>query len=124
MKFARHLKILFLFAGILLSVKPMIGFGIVYHAKEQAELNYNLLQHLFSRRKQDYLDEDMVEILAVQRGLKDADLTFIWTLCGMIFGIIAPSLAFAKATQHHLRELFLSLLPQREIYLSTGKLTI
>jgi len=126
LQFARHLKMLFLFAGMLLSLKPIIGFGIIGHVKDPAELNYNynLLQKLFSKRKQDYLDEDLVEILAIQRGLKDAPLSFVWELCGFIFGVITPVLIFSKAAQRYLLELFLQLIPKGEIYLSTGKLTI
>lgn len=125
MKHAKYLKILFLLAGMILSVKPIIGFGIIGHAKEEAaQLNYMLLQKLFSKRKQDYLDDDLVEIVAIQRRLSDADLDFVWQLCNFILGIIAPILVFAKATQRFLRELFLLRDPHREIYLSTGKLTI
>lgn len=125
MNFARHLKILFLFAGMILSVKPIIGFGVIGHAKEIAELNYNLLQHLFSKRKQDYLDDDLCHVMAIQQRLKDADLSFIWKLCGILFfGIITSILVFSKTTQRFLREIFLNLIPQRDIYLSTGKLTI
>lgn len=124
MKYAKYLKILFLFAGMILSVKPIIGFGIVGHAKEDAQVNYLLLQKLFSKRKQDYLDDDLVQVIAVQQNLSDIDLTFIWKLCNSIFGLVAPLLIFIKASQQYMRELFLQLIPERELYLSTGKLTI
>ena len=124
MKYAKYLKILFLFAGMILSVKPIIGFGIVGHAKEDAQVNYLLLQKLFSKRKQDYLDDDLVQVIAVQQNLSDIDLTFIWKLCNSIFGLVAPLLTFIKTSQQYMRELFLQLIPERELYLSAGKLTI
>lgn len=124
MKHAKYLKILFLFAGMILSAKPMLGFGIVQHAKADSGLNIELLQKLFSKRKQDYLDEDLVEIIAIQRELTDPEVTFIWSVCRFFTGMLIPLLIFSKATQHYLRELYLQLLPEKRIYLSTGKLII
>ncbi|QNK63357.1 hypothetical protein H7F33_02235 [Pedobacter sp. PAMC26386] len=124
MKYAKYLKILFLFAGMILSAKPILGFGIVQHAKTDGGLNIELLQKLFSKRKQDYLDDDLTQILAIQQGLTDSDLTFIWKICRFFIGMIIPLLAFGKATQRYLRELSLRLYPERAIYLSIGKLTI
>ncbi len=124
MKYAKYLKILFLFAGMILSAKPLLGFGIVQHAKTEGGLNIELLQKLFSKRKQDYLDDDLVQIIAIQQGLTDSDLTFIWKICRFFAGMIIPLLAFGKATQRYLRDLYLQLDPERAIYLSTGKLTI
>ncbi|MGY0037573.1 hypothetical protein [Pedobacter sp. NJ-S-72] len=124
MKYAKYLKILFLFAGMILSAKPILGFGIVQHAKAESGLNIELLQKLFSKRKQDYLDEDLTQLVAVQQGLTDSDLTFIWKICRFFIGMIIPLLVFAKATQRYLRELSLRLHPERAIYLSIGKLTI
>lgn len=124
MKYAKYLKILFLFAGMILSAKPILGFGIVQHAKTDGGLNIELLQKLFSKRKQDYLDDDLAQVVAIQRGLTDPDLTFIWSICRFFLGVITPLLVFSKATQRYLRELDLQLQPERAIYLSTGKLTI
>lgn len=124
MKYAKYLKILFLLAGMILSVKPLIGFGIVGHAKEQAPMNYLLLQKLFSKRKQDYLDDDLVQVIAIQQNIADAELTFVWKLCNFIFGLVAPLLTYIEVSQQYMRELFLQLNPERELYLSTGKLTI
>jgi len=124
MKYAKYLKILFLFAGMILSAKPILGFGIVQHAKTDGILNIELLQKLFSKRKQDYLDDDLAQVVAIQRGLTDPDLTFIWSICRFFLGAVTPLLVFGKATQRYLRELDLQLQPERAIYLSTGKLTI
>ncbi|KIO74751.1 hypothetical protein TH53_24620 [Pedobacter lusitanus] len=124
MKYAKYLKILFLFAGMILSAKPILGFGIVQHAKSDSGLNIELLQKLFSKRKQDYLDEDLTELIAIQQELTDSDLTFVWTISRFFVNIIIPLLVFSKATQHYLRELSLRLRPERAIYLSIGKLTI
>ncbi|MBB6498318.1 hypothetical protein [Pedobacter cryoconitis] len=124
MKYAKYLKILFLFAGMILSAKPILGFGIVQHAKTDGGLNIELLQKLFSKRKQDYLDDDLAQVVAIQQGLTDSDLTFIWSICRFFLGVITPLLVFSKATQRYLRELDLQLQPERAIYLSTGKLTI
>ncbi|MBB5637567.1 hypothetical protein HDF26_000422 [Pedobacter cryoconitis] len=124
MKYAKYLKILFLFAGMILSAKPILGFGIVQHAKADSGLNIELLQKLFSKRKQDYLDEDLTEVLAIQRGLTDPELTFIWKICRFFIGLVIPLLIFSKATQRYLRDMSLQLIPERAIYLSIGKLTI
>jgi hypothetical protein len=121
------LKILFLIAGLMLSIKPLVGFGIVHHAKssEEGEVNIWLLQKLFSKRKQDYLEDDLGQIIAIQQKLAEPELGFISRFFYFLFGQITAPIALCHSwSSRFLSELALRILPDREIYLFFGKLTI
>ena len=126
MKSIKLIKILFLIAGIMLSIKPILGFGLIHHAKaNDAEVNTWLLQKLFSKRKQDYLEDDLAQVIAIQQKLSDGGLDLISKFCYLLIGrLFAPISSLHFFSKSYLLQLSLKILPERDIYLPLGKLTI
>lgn len=126
MKSIRLIKILFLIAGLLLSIKPILGFSLINHANgNDTEVNTMLLQKLFSKRKQDYLEDDLAQVIAIQERLGDGALELIYRICFLIaLGLSAPISSLHNFSKSYLNQLSLKVLPERDIYLSIGKLTI
>lgn len=105
MKSIKLIKILFLIAGLMLSIKPIVGFGIIHHANaNDAEVNTWLLQKLFSKRKQDYLDDDLTQVIAIQQRLSDGSVELISRFCylliGRIFAALSSLHSFSKKLSH------------------------
>ena len=126
MKSIKLIKILFLIAGVMLSIKPIIGFGIIHHAKaNDAEINTWLLQKLFSKRKQDYLEDDLAQVIAIQQRLSDGGLDLISKFCYLLIErLFAPISSLHLFSNSFLTQLSLRVLPERDIYLPLGKLSI
>jgi hypothetical protein len=126
MKSIKLIKILFLIAGVMLSIKPVVGFGIIHHAKlNDAEVNTWLLQKLFSKRKQDYLEDDLAQIIAIQQRLSDGGLDLISKFCYILIErLFAPISSLHLFNNRFLTQLSSRLLPERDLYLPLGKLTI
>lgn len=126
MKSIKLIKILFLIAGLMLSIKPIVGFGIIQHANSSdAEVNTWLLHKLFSKRKQDYLEDDLTQVIAIQQRLADVDFTLFSQFCYLMIGRLFASIdSLHHLSNRYLSELYLRILPERDIYLSIGKLTI
>jgi hypothetical protein len=126
MKSIKLIKILFLIAGLMLSIKPILGFGIIHHANaNDAEVNVWLLQKLFSKRKQDYLEDDLAQVIAIQQRLSEGGLELISKFCYLLMGrLFAPISSLHLFSKSYLTQLSLRILPARDIYLPLGKLTI
>jgi len=126
MKSIKLIKILFLIAGLMLSIKPILGFGIIHHANaNDTEVNTWLLQKLFSKRKQDYLEDDLAQVIAIQQRLSDGGLDLISQFCYLlIWRLFAPLSSLHNFSKSYLTQLSLRILPERDIYLPFGKLTI
>jgi hypothetical protein len=126
MKLIKLIKILFLIAGLMLSIKPIVGFSIIHHANaNDAEVNTWLLQKLFSKRKQDYLDDDLTQVIAIQQRLSDGGVELISRFCYLLIGrLFAPLSSLHSYSKSYLTQLSLRILPERDIYLPLGKLTI
>jgi hypothetical protein len=126
MKSIKLIKILFLIAGLMLSIKPIVGFGIIHHAHaNDAEVNTWLLQKLFSKRKQDYLEDDLSQVIAIQQRLSDGGLQLLGKFCYLLIGrIFAPISSLHIFSKSYLTQLSLRILPEKDIYLPLGKLTI
>jgi hypothetical protein len=126
MKSIKLIKILFLIAGLMLSIKPIVCFGIIHHANSNnAEVNTWLLQKLFSKRKQDYLEDDLAQVIAIQQRLNDGGVELISRVCYLLISwLFAPISFLHNFSKSYLTQLSLRILPKRDIYLPIGKLTI
>lgn len=125
MSLSRYIKILFILAGILLSVKPIIGFSISDHIRAADENGIFLMQKLFNKRKQEYAEEVCTETTDTVFRLPDLPeylFTTIWSLLSFLFPL--KGLAECGTTQRAIRHLMSSLLPNREVYISYRKLII
>ncbi|WP_316836124.1 hypothetical protein [Pedobacter nutrimenti] len=125
MSLSKYIKILFILAGILLSVKPIIGFSISDHIRAADENGIFLMQKLFNKRKQEYAEEMCTEATDAVFRLPDLPeylFTTIWSLLSFLFPL--KGLAESGTTQRAIRHLMSSLLPNREVYISYRKLII
>jgi hypothetical protein len=126
MKSLKLIKILFLIAGLMLSIKPLVGFGLIHHANENdAQVNTWLLQKLFSKRKQDYLEDDLSQVIAIQQRLSDGGVELMSRFCYLLITrLFAPISLLHIFSKSYLAQLSLRILPERDIYIPLGKLTI
>ncbi|WP_142528624.1 hypothetical protein [Pedobacter westerhofensis] len=126
MKTLKLIKILFLIAGLMLSIKPLVGFGLIHNANtNDGEVNIWLLQKLFSKRKQDYLEDDLAQVIAIQQRLSDGGFDLISKFCYLLIErLFAPISSLHLFSNSFLTQLSLRVLPERDIYLPLGKLTI
>jgi hypothetical protein len=125
MSLSKYIKILFILAGILLSVKPMIGFSISERIRAADENGIFLMQKLFNKRKQEYAEEICIESTDTVFRLPDLPeylFTTIWSLLSFLFPL--KGIAESGTTQRAIRHLMSSLLPNREVYISYRKLII
>ena len=126
MKYSKLIKILFLIAGLMLSIKPILGFSIIHHANENdTEVSSWLLQKLFSKRKHDYLEDDLSQVIAIQQKLRNIDLGLISKFCyHFALSLIACIETLHSVSSRYLAQLSLRIIPERNIYLPLGMLTI
>jgi len=113
----------FCFAVIMLVAKPFIGFN--------ASNQVNHLTHLsicvkaFTKRKQEYVENGSFDVLSIQKKLADPAKQF-FLLFSFLLSIILP-FAFGSSngiSNRFLRQLQLSLFPQRHTYLLNSALII
>jgi hypothetical protein len=126
MKPSKLIKILFLIAGLMLSIKPILGFGIIHHAQaNDAEVNIWLLQKLFSKRKHDYLEDDQAQLIVYQQRLRDIGPDLLSKFCYLLNKLLfAPLSTLHTLSKIYLVQLSARIHPERDIYLPLGKLTI
>lgn len=125
MRLFRYIKFLFILGGILLSAKPMIGFGVSERIHAADENGVFLMQKLFNKRKQEYAEEICTEATDASLRLPDLPAHLfktIWSLLVFLFPL--RSLLTTGITQRGIRNLISGLLPDREVYISCRKLII
>lgn len=116
-------RILFFIAAILFVGKSFLGFNIFDRNRQHQEINVFLLQKLFSKRKQEYLEEDLIEVIAIQQQLSGPGRVVL-TFTGFLALLFALSKCFLKLSNTVLEQISCILRHKEDTYLNTRQLII
>jgi len=121
----RRLKfnILLLFALISIIVKSFVGFGVYAHIRRCNKPT--ILVKVFSKRKQEFVDDSDYDIVAVQKRLHDPTIPSLVLFSFLLTGLLSALKFFEQTvTTGVLATIRLNLSPQPRRYLVTRKFII
>lgn len=116
-------KLLLVLAAMFFIVKPFLGFSVLTQNIESRHAD-NILVKVFSKRKPEFLDDAQEKKTALVQQLGQPPLKLLFSirkLINLLFPLVLVTFSF---TNRFLQQLFLKLLPDKQTYLLTGKLTI
>jgi len=121
------IKYLLVIAMFMFVAKPFVGFSLRYQHYFKAVHHHspNILVKSFTKRKQEYTDENETNIAKVQQRLANPALPSV-LLFAIALSLFLPAvLRLVKTVTHSiLAAIYYSLAPPQQLYLLGGKLTI
>jgi H+/Cl- antiporter ClcA len=117
-------KVFFFLAAFLLVGKTFLGFGLFNRTQSHEEVNTYLLQKLFSKRKQEYLEEDLAEAIAIQQQLANPFTRLILTFSAFLAILSLFSKSFFRLTGTAIDQISCILSNKEDTYLHTRQLII
>ncbi|MNK28854.1 hypothetical protein D3C87_472390 [compost metagenome] len=114
----RILKILFYFSAILFIGKPFLGFSLLDRNQEQEVTNL-LVGKLFSKRKHDYIEEDLSESAALYQRLSRPPVEPILTFLGYLALLFSALVVKVRLTTAMLLGIQVRLPGRGDTYLHT-----
>ena len=113
----KTIKIIFYLSAILFIAKPFFGFSLLNRNAHEEETNCILLVKLFSKRKNDAIDENIQEYNAIQQRILRLSLESILTFLGFLSLFIFSFLSQIKLTASFIKQINFSLPGREHTYL-------
>lgn len=114
----RTLKIIFYFSAILFIGKPFLGFSLLDRNQNEVVTTL-LLGKLFSKRKHDYIEDDLLESAAVQQMLSRPPIESILTFFGFLALLFSALVDKVRLTTAMLQGIQVRLPGRDDTYLHT-----
>lgn len=120
-------KFILVIAMLMFVAKPFVGFSLRYqhYFKTVHHHSPSILVKSFTKRKQEYADENETNITKVQQRLNNPEIPSVLLFAVALSLFLPVVLRIVKQTTHSiLQAIHYSLAPPQQLYLLSGKLTI
>jgi hypothetical protein len=120
-------KFLLVIAMLMFVAKPFVGFSLRYqhYFRTVHHRSPSILVKSFTKRKQEYADENETSIAKVQQRLNNPEIPSVLLFAVALSLFLPVVLRIVKQTTHSiLQAIHYSLASPQQLYLLSGKLTI